>query len=87
MISTSHIKIEGVNGNFTSYYISFTIGYTLSSNTSMVNMSISGFIKGVNCIGSLGGYFQYDTHSIRDVEVSSSLTATSGYAGGILGYA
>jgi len=53
----------------------------------MVNMSISGFIKGVSHIGTLGGRFHYDTHSIRDVEVSSSLTATSNYAGGIIGYA
>jgi len=53
----------------------------------MVNMSISGFIKGESRIGGLGGIFHYDTHSIRDVEVSSSLTATSYYAGGILGYA
>lgn len=85
-ISTDNCKVTG-NSNITGTgdFVGGIVGYACRTPITETIVDASCTIKGNNCVGGIGGGFEYSYTTMKSVTSSATVIATGDYVGGITG--
>ena len=85
-ISTDNCKVTG-NSNITGTgdFVGGIVGYAWRTPITETIVDASCTIKGNNCVGGIGGGFEYSYTTMKSVTSSATVIATGDYVGGITG--
>ena len=85
-ISTNNCKVTGTsNITGTCDFVGGIVGYAYRAPITETSVDALCTIKGNNCVGGIGGGFEYSYTTMKSVTSSATVTATGNYAGGIAG--
>lgn len=85
-ISTNNCKVTGTSTiTGTGDFVGGIVGYACRTPITETIVDASCTIKGNNCVGGIGGGFEYSYTTMKSVTSSATVTATGDYVGGIAG--
>ena len=86
-ISTDNCKVTGTsNITGTGDFVGGIVGYACRTPITETTVGASCTIKGNNCVGGIGGGFEYTYTTMKSVSSSATVIATGDYVGGITGF-